>query len=70
MPMYEYYCPTCDAAFELLVARADQADAQRCPTCHHTEITRQLSVFGVGAASPAGADGPPQCGFGACPNCR
>lgn len=68
MPIYEYRCQACGAAFEarLPAGRADQAP---CPRCGATHVRRLLSVFaaprgGDGAAAPAGG-----CCGGACGHC-
>ena len=54
MPIYEYRCRTCGKAFELLRSlRAADSDLE-CPSCHSTEVVRQLSTFaaaGCGSGS-------------------
>ena len=59
MPIYEYSCPGCGNAFELLV-RSDTVP--ECHSCHSTQLDKQLSVFATSAAGaePAVAAGP--CG--------
>jgi len=41
MPLYDYHCPACDRAFELLV-RASLPPA--CPHCGATNLERQVSL--------------------------
>ena len=44
MPLYDFKCRNCNQEFEALV-RHDNGPA--CPSCHSTEIERQLSPFAV-----------------------
>ena len=73
MPIYEYACQSCGREFEALV-RSETVPA--CPSCHSTQLEKQLSVFATAAASseraPAAAspcgscghpDGPGSCAF-------
>jgi putative FmdB family regulatory protein len=74
MPLYEYFCPTCNDTFEKLrpVQQADLATA--CPTCQKQSSQRVLSLVassvlkttsgGQETALPAPAAG--GCCGGAC----
>jgi putative FmdB family regulatory protein len=74
MPLYEYVCGDCAAAFETLVRR--WGDAVACPRCASGAVEKQLSSFAVASASPSlpaegcglpqGGCGAPVCGGGAC----
>ena len=44
MPIYEYYCPICDAEFEALRPASRADEGVPCKTCG-TEGQRQLSTF-------------------------
>jgi putative FmdB family regulatory protein len=45
MPLYEYFCPTCQRVFETL-RPAQEADAPvSCPSCQHASSQRILSLF-------------------------
>ena len=44
MPIYEYYCPSCDAEFEALRPASRADEAVPCKTCG-TAGERQLSTF-------------------------
>jgi len=44
MPIYEYYCPKCDAEFQALRPASKSDEAVPCKTCG-TEGQRQLSTF-------------------------
>jgi putative FmdB family regulatory protein len=71
MPLYEYYCSTCQSKFELLVNHK-HADEVVCIKCHSEKVRRLLSVFSK--ARSAGSDGFDDvslsddgcCGGGAC----
>ena len=68
MPIYEYRCRACEKEFEKYVPGASTKVA--CPACASGEVTRKLSVFGVGvnagavASSMSGGGG--CCGGGGC----
>ncbi|HVX64145.1 MAG TPA: zinc ribbon domain-containing protein [Pirellulales bacterium] len=72
MPLYEYQCEACGAAFELLV-RGDERPV--CPECGGRRLEKQFSVPAAPAASgaslpmangPWGGCGKPGCGPGGC----
>jgi putative FmdB family regulatory protein len=60
MPIFEYRCQDCQAAYEALLRR-DEAPV--CPHCGSRKADKQLSVFAVSSAS-AGAS--PACGGEGC----
>lgn len=45
MPLYDFRCLPCGHQFEALVPRHDSIPV--CPTCHGTDVERQLSTFAV-----------------------
>ena len=53
MPIYEYYCKSCDKEFETLVFRS--SDPVVCPTCSAEDVQRVLSVFGFKSGGDKGA---------------
>jgi putative FmdB family regulatory protein len=72
MPLYEYQCTDCGAAFELLVRSSDKP---ACPNCGSERLDKQLSVPAAPVAGGSGlpmADrswggcGKPGCGPGGC----
>ena len=73
MPIYEYYCESCDREFETLVFRS--SDPVACPTCSTENVQRVLSVFGFksggdkGAASSRMGGGASGCSGCAATNC-
>ena len=56
MPIFSYRCNRCSAENDLLVARLDARDKQRCPACGSKDLTRLLAAFSVGKTARA-----PQC---------
>jgi putative FmdB family regulatory protein len=73
MPIYEYACHQCGHEFEALVR---SSTVPECPSCHSTDLDKQLSVFATAApgaealppaAGPCGScghpDGPGSCAF-------
>jgi putative FmdB family regulatory protein len=71
MPIYEYACRQCGAAFEVLIRGHE---TPRCPACESADLEKALSTFAVGAgggtqtaraAGPCGQCGDPR-GPGAC----
>lgn len=66
MPIYEYACPACGAAFETLIMRKSDEREVTCPTCGSGHVERQLSRpaasrggrGGQASAGPAPACGP------------
>ncbi len=75
MPIYEYKCPACNAAFEELVRSPAAARKVVCPQCGHHEVQRQFSTFATHANADRDtrATGPcGQCGGleGGCPMAR
>jgi len=60
MPIFEYRCDDCKAAYETLI-RGDEAPV--CPHCASRNATKQLSVFAVSAGSSSFGCGPSSCGL-------
>lgn len=46
MPIYEYYCPKCDARYRALL-RSFDAEAPACPRCGNEETRKMVSSFRV-----------------------
>ena len=71
MPIYEYQCDECRAAFELLIRGAE---TPACPECGGHELEKLLSVPAAHTASASQlptCEGPGPCGMGPCgmPDC-
>jgi putative FmdB family regulatory protein len=73
MPIFEYDCGKCQANFEILVFRSDEA--VNCPQCGAADVERRMSVFGFksggdkGAASSRMGSGASACGSCSGGNC-
>jgi putative FmdB family regulatory protein len=70
MPIYEYYCPTCEKKFEELVFET-KAKIVHCPKCGTNEVNRLISLFATTASSDnlaqmSGAGDGHSCGCGSC----
>jgi len=64
VPLYEYYCPTCEAKFEALRPLSRRDDPAACPEGHRGQ--RVLSVF---TTYSRGEDGETSVVGGGCPGC-
>jgi putative FmdB family regulatory protein len=69
MPLYEYFCTSCQQVFETLRPAKDADEPVSCPACQHASSQRILSLFansvktdGVGA--PIGMSGDMNGGMG------
>jgi len=68
MPVYEYYCRTCESKFEKLQPISKSAEAAVCPEGHDGAL-RTLSLI----AGVVNGEGQMMSGGGACPcggNCN
>ena len=70
MPIYEYFCPSCEKKFEELVYET-KPKVVSCPKCGKPEVNRLISSFAMatGADSPlqmGGESGGHGCGCGSC----
>ena len=54
MPIYEYVCRDCDAAFEKMVTMS-KADDVPCQSCGSEKAERKFSVFGVASSQETNA---------------
>jgi putative FmdB family regulatory protein len=64
MPIYEYRCRGCGKDFEKYVPGVSTKVA--CPVCAGSDITRKLSVFGLGAGSNPSPVASSMAGGGGC----
>lgn len=75
MPLYEYECPDCDEALELLVRSPDET--VQCPECGTDKLTKLMSApaapstngseTSLPMAGPSGEScGAPRCCGGIC----
>jgi putative FmdB family regulatory protein len=64
MPVYEYRCGKCKAAFEVLLRGPRQKVV--CSACGSKKVERRYSVFGLNlGAAPGKSMSGPLCGCGA-----
>lgn len=45
MPLYEYFCPSCQRTFETLRPAKDADAPASCPSCRNESSQRILSLF-------------------------
>ena len=66
MPVYEYACMECEDHFDELV-RSD-GQVVTCPSCHATDVLKQISAFAVhgAAAKPSFGGSAGGCCGGGC----
>ncbi len=58
MPIYEFYCDTCNVIFNFLSSRVDTSTKPDCPRCGKKEISRQISTFATIGKAEEGGDDP------------
>jgi putative FmdB family regulatory protein len=57
MPIYEFYCDSCNVLFNFLSTRVNTSTKPDCPRCGKKEISRRMSTFAtIGKATEAGDD--------------
>jgi putative FmdB family regulatory protein len=45
MPIYEFYCESCNTIFSFFSRRIDTETVPGCPRCDATQLSRQVSMF-------------------------
>ncbi len=74
MPIYEYHCKACNAAFEKLVFGSNPEVA--CEKCGSKKTEKLMSRFGMGKASSASSSSPSSgsgcggCSSSSCAGCH
>jgi putative FmdB family regulatory protein len=57
MPIYEFYCPSCNTIYSFLSRTVNTAKLPSCPGCKRQSLTRKVSLFAVtGRAKEGGGD--------------
>lgn len=67
MPLYEFYCPTCERCFEVRRSLKQGTDGVVCPECTGSNVQRiftPIMAFSKGAGST-----PTMIGGGGCSGC-
>jgi len=71
MPIYEFFCKSCDHKFEKLLIRRD-AEVQ-CPRCDDPDVKRLISVCSFGSSDGtvqvAGTSNCSSCSATSCSSC-
>jgi len=63
MPLYEYRCNQCGAAFEKMVRWSEAGSSPVCPHCQSEDTQKKISIFAsVGSASSAATGSTSSCG--------
>ncbi len=68
MPVYEYYCRSCETTFDKLQRVSASNETAACPSGHHG-AARTITVFatpGAGGREAEAASGGGCCGGGGC----
>lgn len=66
MPIYEFDCKKCGAAFEKLVRNREEKVT--CPECGARTVEKRFSLFGVQGG--AGKEGSSSCGSCSATSCK
>ena len=75
MPLYEYFCPTCNQKFELLRSMSRAEEPAACSS-GHTDTSRVLSLFASftkgedGSVTPVGGSPCTSCAADTCSTCN
>ena len=57
MPIYEFYCDSCNVIFNFFSPRVNTAKKPDCPRCGKKELARRISTFAtIGKAKEDGGD--------------
>jgi len=58
MPIYEFYCVTCNTVYSFLSRKVSPSNGPDCPTCGRKKLSRQISSFAApGRAKEPGEGG-------------
>lgn len=59
MPIYEFYCDTCNVIFNFFSSRVNTTKVPDCPRCGKKELEKQISTFAtIGKAKEESGDDP------------
>jgi putative FmdB family regulatory protein len=75
MPIYEYYCDTCQRRFDLLRSFSQAQKPAICPICNHESGQRMISLFASFAkegseSRSVGGGGCGSCSSHSCAGCK
>lgn len=63
MPLFQYFCSSCETESEILVRGAD---APKCPQCGSDSLVRQASMFNALNGGTKREMAPAPCGMASC----
>ena len=66
MPLYEYFCTSCQRTFETMRPSKEADAPATCPDCQHAASQRILSLFASSVKSNGGASSLAMSGGGCC----
>ncbi len=66
MPVYEYFCRSCNTKYDKLRPARDADAPVRCPSCSEENSVRTLSTFAVHGTSRVAAQGAMSESSGGC----
>lgn len=74
MPLYEFFCPTCECCFEVRRSMREGTADVTCPTCAEANVRRVYTPViafssGQGGVSAIGASGCGSCAQSSCAGC-
>ena len=58
MPIYEFYCDSCNVIFNFFSSRINTEKKPDCPRCGKKQLTRRISTFATIGKAKEDADGP------------
>ena len=56
MPIYEYYCDTCNTIYQFLIRGSRNTDDLECPKCKKTDLKRVMSGFSTTSSKSTSDD--------------
>jgi putative FmdB family regulatory protein len=66
MPLYEYFCSSCQKTFETLRPAREADEPVTCPSCEHASPQRILSLFANSVKTNGEASSLPVTAGGGC----
>lgn len=57
MPIYEFYCDTCNTIYNFFSKTINTTKIPNCPKCETTKLSRQMSIFSVTGKAAEDGDG-------------
>lgn len=64
MPIYEYFCPKCNACFTVLRLTVTDNSVEKCPGCGSEDVKKLMSAFAVCSPGSGFSSAGQSSGFG------